>query len=368
MGPEQLIFGEFTLDPRNRELRREGERVELGGRYLDALVLLAREPGALVTKDRFMQEVWRGVPVTDEALTQCIRSLRQALGDNAASPRFIATVPRHGYRFIAPVEREEPTEEAPGTEAAGALEHPPREAQPALAFVLRGALGAGAAGLVIGLAYGLAGARGLSSDGQAGGAALSMVLVLTCVSMLSALVGGAGICAGLAASHRLPRAGWLWTMAAGALGGTLMGAFAQLLGLDAFLLLVGRAPGRIAGASEGALLGAAIGLGLWLARVRGRGRRDWGARDWGGAVRAVPAALLGALAGLGLGLGGGTMMGGSLQSLIRSFPQSRFRLDAIGALMGEEGFGPVARAVTGAAEGALFAGCIVAALVWKRRA
>jgi DNA-binding winged helix-turn-helix (wHTH) protein len=64
---------------------------------------MVREAGMLVSKDRFLDEVWRGVPVTDEALTQCIKALRRALGDEAASPRFIATVPKHGYRFIAPV-------------------------------------------------------------------------------------------------------------------------------------------------------------------------------------------------------------------------------------------------------------------------
>jgi hypothetical protein len=62
------------------------------------------------------------------------------------------------------------------------------------------------------------------------------------------------------------------------------------------------------------------------------------------------------------------MMGGSLHSLVRSFPQSRFRLDGIGALLGENTFGPLARVVTGAAEGVLFAGFIVAALAWHRRA
>ena len=66
--------------------------------------MLVGEAGKLVTKDRFLDEVWRGVPVTDEALTQCIKTLRRQLGDDAASPRFIETVPKHGYRFIAPVE------------------------------------------------------------------------------------------------------------------------------------------------------------------------------------------------------------------------------------------------------------------------
>src|SRR6185503_19790630 len=58
-----------------------------------------------ISKDRFLDEVWRGVPVTDEALTQCIKTLRRQLGDDAARPRFIETVPKHGYRFVAPVER-----------------------------------------------------------------------------------------------------------------------------------------------------------------------------------------------------------------------------------------------------------------------
>ena len=79
-------------------------RVDLNARYFDALALLVREAGTLVSKDRFLAEVWRGVPVTDEALTQCIRTLRRLLGDDASRPRFIETVPKHGYRFIAPVE------------------------------------------------------------------------------------------------------------------------------------------------------------------------------------------------------------------------------------------------------------------------
>src|SRR3990170_7408166 len=97
-------FDRFMLDPRDRQLRRDGATVELNARYLDALALLVREQGKLVSKDRFLEEVWRGVPVTDEALTQCIKTLRKQLGDDAARPRFIETVPKHGYRFIAPVD------------------------------------------------------------------------------------------------------------------------------------------------------------------------------------------------------------------------------------------------------------------------
>ena len=68
-------FDRFELDPADRRLSRDGATVELSARYLDALVLLASEPGRLVTKDRFHEEVWRGIPVTDEALTQCITTL-----------------------------------------------------------------------------------------------------------------------------------------------------------------------------------------------------------------------------------------------------------------------------------------------------
>jgi len=90
-------FDHFVLDPGDRRLKRDDVPVELNARYLDALALLVREAGKLVSKDRFLEEVWRGVPVTDEALTQCIRTLRRQLGDDAARPRFIETIPKHGY-------------------------------------------------------------------------------------------------------------------------------------------------------------------------------------------------------------------------------------------------------------------------------
>src|SRR5690242_422151 len=104
MTADRFRFDDFLLDPGERRLLRAGAPVELNARYFDALALLVREQGRLVSKDRFLDEVWRGVPVTDEALTQCIKTLRRQLGDDAARPRFIETVPKHGYRFIAPLE------------------------------------------------------------------------------------------------------------------------------------------------------------------------------------------------------------------------------------------------------------------------
>jgi len=161
-------FGPFVLEPANRRLSANGRPVELSGRYLDALVLLVVEEGRLVTKARLLDEVWKGVPVTEEALTQCVRSLRKALGDEAGRPRFIETVPRHGYRFIASVTAAE-TAEA-NSDAARFEPRPRRDRRQALSHFLglgrAGLIGGGGAGLVGGLAYGFA---GVAQSGAGGG-------------------------------------------------------------------------------------------------------------------------------------------------------------------------------------------------------
>src|SRR6476619_7387714 len=139
-------FEDFALDAGDRRLRRGDAAVELNARYLDALALLVRERGRLVTKERFLDEVWRGVPVTDEALTQCIRTLRRQLGDDAARPRFIETVPKHGYRFVAPVES-----------GAGSAPDATRSSlREALLVAAGGTVGGGVAGFIGGLIYGFA--------------------------------------------------------------------------------------------------------------------------------------------------------------------------------------------------------------------
>lgn len=118
MNNGRFRFDCFTLDIGERILRRDDVVLDVSNRYFDALVLLVSEAGGLISKDRFMDEVWRGVPVTDEALTQCIKTLRRQLGDDAANPRLIETVPKHGYRFIAPVVVEESDKALPTTAAS----------------------------------------------------------------------------------------------------------------------------------------------------------------------------------------------------------------------------------------------------------
>ena len=146
-------------------------------------------------------------------------------------------------------------------------------------------------------------------------------------------------------------------IAGGALGGLFVGAFAKLLGLDAFNLLLGRSPGDITGGMEGLLLGGSVGLGAWL------GLRD----HWSARRRIAIAGLIGLVTGVLIVLLGGTLMGGSLDLLAGSFPDSRLRLDQIGALLGERGFGQISQIVTGGLEGALFASCVVGAMVFARR-
>lgn len=334
-------FGDFLLDGRDRQLTGADGPVAVNARYLDALILLVEARGGLVSKDRFMAEVWRGVPVTDEALTQCIRTLRRLLGDDAARPRFIETVPKHGYRFVAPVtvDAEEPAPAAPAVPAA-------RSWREVLLLGGAGTIGAGVAGAVGGLAYGFAGAA------QGGAAAISVLLVLVWITLLTALVGGAGVAFGIALAGRPSP----WSIAGGAAGGLIIGGLVKLLGLDAFELLLGHAPGDITGAAEGLALGGAVGLGAWLAGTRSSLRRG-----------AAFAALAGGAGGLLIPALGGRLMAGSLDLLARSFPASRFRLDPIGALLGEPDFGPVSRIVTGGLEGALFGACIVGAMILARR-
>jgi DNA-binding winged helix-turn-helix (wHTH) protein len=340
MTPGSFRFDRYCLDPGDRQLvRDDGQPLEINARYLDALTLLVREAGKLVSKDRFMAEVWRGVPVTDEALTQCIRTLRKQLGDDAARPRFIETVPKHGYRFIAPVEGVA----SPAVPRGSSL---PEGRSRAVRLGLAGTLGGALAGLLGGLFYGFLAA---SQPLQPAVGGLSVVLVVTAITLLIALIGAAGVAFGIAfggfGSGRPPQ----WIVAGGALGGLLVGAVTKLVGVDAFNLLLGSAPAGITGPFEGVLLGSGVGLGAWL------GSRETGAPTL--RRSAALAALIGAAVGLLIPLLGGRLMGGSLDLLAGHLPGSRLRL----------GLGPVAELATAAMEGALFSGFIVAAMLIARR-
>jgi Tol biopolymer transport system component/DNA-binding winged helix-turn-helix (wHTH) protein len=99
-------FGVFELDLRTRELRKQGVRIKLQGQPFQILEMLLEQPGELVTREELQQRLWADGSFVDyeQGLNIAIKKLRLALGDSADSPRFVETLARRGYRFIAPVE------------------------------------------------------------------------------------------------------------------------------------------------------------------------------------------------------------------------------------------------------------------------
>jgi DNA-binding winged helix-turn-helix (wHTH) protein len=120
-------FGPFVVDRARYQVLRDDAVVELTPKLLDLLLHLLDHPGTLVTKDQLLDAIWPGVNVSDNALAQAVSELRQALGDDPASPRFIKTVARRGYRFIAPVsQKEQPAGRAARVEPAEDLDAKPQ--------------------------------------------------------------------------------------------------------------------------------------------------------------------------------------------------------------------------------------------------
>ncbi|MGD9903212.1 MAG: transcriptional regulator [Vicinamibacterales bacterium] len=99
--PLRYRFGRFVLSPRGRTLTCDGRPVPLIPRYFDLLLLLVARRADAVAKADIFAEVWSDVIVSDGALAQAVRTLRRALDDDPKTPRFIRTVSRHGYQFVA---------------------------------------------------------------------------------------------------------------------------------------------------------------------------------------------------------------------------------------------------------------------------
>ena len=96
-----LRFDAFALDPNRHVLSHEGRDVPLSPHLVDILGHLASHAGELVTKEALLERFWPDVNVNDNTLSRAIADIRKALGDSAAAPRFIQTVARRGYRFVA---------------------------------------------------------------------------------------------------------------------------------------------------------------------------------------------------------------------------------------------------------------------------
>src|SRR5215510_8263985 len=97
-------FGDFTLDTNQRVLSRAARPVALTPKVFDTLLILVENRGRIVEKNELMRRLWPDTFVEEANISFNIQQLRKSLSDNARDPRFIETVARRGYRFIADVE------------------------------------------------------------------------------------------------------------------------------------------------------------------------------------------------------------------------------------------------------------------------
>src|SRR5215469_828558 len=98
-----LRFGSFVLDRANQQLRCDSKEIPLPPKTFAVLQYLAENPQRLVTQNELLKGVWGAVAVGDGLLRSYIHDIRRAIGDEAGHPRFIETLPRRGFRFLAEV-------------------------------------------------------------------------------------------------------------------------------------------------------------------------------------------------------------------------------------------------------------------------
>jgi len=110
--PRLIRFGAFELDLRSGELQKQGRKIRLEGQPVQILVCLLENPGELVTREELHRKLWPADTFVnfEHGLNAAVKRLRQALNDSADNPRFVETLPRRGYRFIAPVQAVPETE------------------------------------------------------------------------------------------------------------------------------------------------------------------------------------------------------------------------------------------------------------------
>jgi TolB-like protein/DNA-binding winged helix-turn-helix (wHTH) protein/Flp pilus assembly protein TadD len=113
--PRTIRFGVFELDVRSGELRKQGRKIRLEGQPVHILICLLENPGELVTREELHRRLWPADTYVnfEHGLNAAVKRLRQALNDSADNPRFVETLPRRGYRFLAPVESVRAEEDTP---------------------------------------------------------------------------------------------------------------------------------------------------------------------------------------------------------------------------------------------------------------
>src|SRR5246127_268827 len=103
--PRLVRFGAFEADLQTGELRRDGVKLKFSGQPFQVLAILLERPGEVVTREELQKRLWPDTFVDVERnLNTAVNKIREVLGDSAESPRFVETLPRRGYRFIAAVD------------------------------------------------------------------------------------------------------------------------------------------------------------------------------------------------------------------------------------------------------------------------
>jgi TolB-like protein/DNA-binding winged helix-turn-helix (wHTH) protein/Tfp pilus assembly protein PilF len=130
--PHLLRFGQFELDLRTAEIYKEGKRIKLQGQPCQVLALLIERPGELVSREELRKKLWPNDSVVDfdHGVNIAINKLRDALGDSPDNPQFIETLPRRGYRFIAPVRAPKTSGDGEGEPPAQVASSPAARAGP----------------------------------------------------------------------------------------------------------------------------------------------------------------------------------------------------------------------------------------------
>src|SRR5215469_16557313 len=115
---EPLRFGVFEIDPSARELRKHGVRIKLQDQPFAVLLILLEKPGQLVTREELQQRLWPAQTFVefDKGIYNAMKRLRETLDDGAETPRYIETIPKRGYRFIAELRTPAPASPSPSVE------------------------------------------------------------------------------------------------------------------------------------------------------------------------------------------------------------------------------------------------------------
>lgn len=298
--------------------------------------------------------VWSDVVVSDGALSQAIRTLRRALGDDPREPAFIRTVSRHGYRFVHPGVIEE-TEQMDNADDLG-----PIAPAPGVILALSDPRRAAIEKLV-------SPDPSLTDDERREAAeTLHALGTREALERLGRMPGHEAARALLRDTRwDVPGAGPV-LVCCGALGGLSVGFVAHLLGRWTLEDLFGHDLSAVGGGIEGLAIGAAAGLGYALATPR----PDGGMAAPRGNDRLLAALVTGvccAAAGVALKWMGRNLGGPSLEIMARTFQGSRVSLTPLARLLGEPEVGPVTRTVLSAYEGLLFGAGLILGLTRRPR-